>query len=383
MTWEKTDEAGIYQSNDQRYRVRATAKCPRTGTMKQRMKTLPEGSTMKEAIELREELKAALASEVPEETGPPTMTVAEYADQWIDERSAHLKPSTHNTYSDILERWIKPQVGELVINHIVRRDVADWVNWAWSQKKSNGKVYADATVRSWWRVLATMLRDATVDFDLPHDPTRRIRLPKKRTKPRREKRTLSFEQLADFLAVAEKRTPTRYPELATLAYTGMRSGELYGLTWDSIDFENGAIRVEKSVWEGHVSTTKTDEPRVVPLADDLAEVLKEHRKELMRSKHPGLRKNLVFPSNRGTHRVQSSLTKTYKLVSKRAGLDFTVTSQVLRRTFNTLMVRAGVDRIVLRSMMGHADEEMTQRYAGVDIEFKRQALSLLVNRTSE
>ena len=55
--------------------------------------------------------------------------------------------------------------------------------------------------------------------------------------------------------------------------------------------------------------------------------------------------------------------------------------QVLRRTFNTLMVEAGVDRIVLRSQMGHCSEEMTERYAGVSVEAKLAAVRRLENLT--
>ena len=58
-----------------------------------------------------------------------------------------------------------------------------------------------------------------------------------------------------------------------------------------------------------------------------------------------------------------------------------MTPQVLRRTFNTLLVHAGVDRIVLRSQMGHTSEEMTRRYASVDIGAKHDAVTRLVALT--
>ena len=51
---------------------------------------------------------------------------------------------------------------------------------------------------------------------------------------------------------------------------------------------------------------------------------------------------------------------------------------MLRRTFDTLLISAGVDRIVLRSMIGHTTEEMTERYAGVRHEDKRAAVLRLV-----
>ena len=47
---------------------------------------------------------------------------------------------------------------------------------------------------------------------------------------------------------------------------------------------------------------------------------------------------------------------------KRAGLDIRPTPQILRRTFNTLLIEGKVDRLVVRSIVGHVDEQMTETY---------------------
>jgi len=76
------------------------------------------------------------------------------------------------------------------------------------------------------------------------------------------------------------------------------------------------------------------------------------------------------------------LHKPLALAASAASIEVKVTAQVLRRTFNTLMVHAGVDRIVLRSVMGHCTEAMTERYAGVGIPAKQAALQRLMALTS-
>ena len=50
---------------------------------------------------------------------------------------------------------------------------------------------------------------------------------------------------------------------------------------------------------------------------------------------------------------------------------------VMRPSLNTMMLAEGVDRITLRSIMGHASEEMTQRYAGIGDEAKAEAIELV------
>lgn len=94
----------------------------------------------------------------------------------------------------------------------------------------------------------------------------------------------------------------------------------------------------------------------------------------MELQHPGLHGNWVFPSDKGGMRLPQSSHKAFNLATEKAKIDQKISPQVLRRTMNTMLIRAGVDRIVLRSMMGHVSEEMTERYAGVDPRDKREAI---------
>jgi integrase len=126
-----------------------------------------------------------------------------------------------------------------------------------------------------------------------------------------------------------------------------------------------------------VTPTKTGAPREVALTYSLVTLLRDHRRRLIEGQHIGLSSGLVFPSRVGSHRFPNSLEKVFKKAATATEIAFRVTPQVLRRTFNTLMVQAGVDRIVLRSQMGHCSEEMTERYAGVGIESKREAVARL------
>jgi integrase len=85
----------------------------------------------------------------------------------------------------------------------------------------------------------------------------------------------------------------------------------------------------------------------------------------------------------GGYREPSSLNRPICAAIKAAGLDQRVGPQVLRRTFNTLLLAAKVDRIVLRSQMGHCSEEMTERYAGVPVDLKTAAVRRLESGAPE
>jgi integrase len=160
-----------------------------------------------------------------------------------------------------------------------------------------------------------------------------------------------------------------------MARTGMRVGEVYALKWDSIDFQREEIIVRRTVSGGEISeTTKTHAPRIVPMHSSLVDALREHRKKMLSDGHPGLQEGWVFPNNNGSMRLPQSIRKAFDLAREAAKIDQVVSPQVLRRTLNTLMIRDGVDRIVLRSIMGHCSEAMTARYAGVDSKDKREAI---------
>ncbi|HTS59155.1 MAG TPA: tyrosine-type recombinase/integrase, partial [Terriglobales bacterium] len=64
----------------------------------------------------------------------------------------------------------------------------------------------------------------------------------------------------------------------TVACLGLRISELLGLQWADIDFENRAVRIQRSVVEGEINETKTEaSQRMLPLDPDLAELLMSHR----------------------------------------------------------------------------------------------------------
>jgi integrase len=296
--------------------------------------------------------------------------------RWLEAKSARLRPGVADHYAENLARHILPRLGQLRLQQVRRSDVEDWVVWAEQVKRPAGGEYASETVLTWWRLLTQILKDAAAEYGLT-DATNRVRPPQKHTAPRRERRTLTPEQFTLFLQQAEAKVPERYAEIATLAMTGMRAGEVYGLMWSDIDEVEGLIRIQRSASHGHVTLTKTGDPREVPLPDVLRDILRLQKQSLLVTKHRGLATGLVFPADTGGHRIPQSLHKVTKDLAKRCGIAVLVGPQVLRRTFNTLMLRVGVDRTTLRVMMGHTTEAMTQRYAGVPLDLKHEAVGRL------
>lgn len=364
----KTQEKYVYRTPQGTYKVSVLLTNPRTGKRVRRSaQNLP---TLQAAIQVREELVAEIRGEQVQAPARPILSG--YAADWVERRAEWLSPAAARTYRRIIKHYIIPPIGDIYIDVFERRDVLDWVRWAEARTSIHGQAYADQTLKKWYRVLVTMLKDMAADHQLP-DPTRRVRPPSSSRRRVRETRTLTMSQLARVIDAAREHTPKRYAEVLTMAYTGMRSGEVWALHWDDLD--DYSAHVHQTVSDGRIKdTTKTGYERHAYLPQVVRDAIAAHRLDMIRRQHRGLSSGLVFPSRDGTPRLPGSMRKPMDKIAKKAGIEQRLGPQVLRRTFNTLMVEAGVDRLVLRSQMGHSDEEMTAHYFDGHLEQKQEVI---------
>ena len=343
-------------------------------------------------------------------------TLEDYANQWGKTRKARLKPSAALAYEADLGKHILPFLGHMACKDITRGAVEAWVVWAESRTMKRqrrrptldpkGKVvrignrqltnvveeyeepYAHATLHKWWQCLKTMLSDMAADLNLPNATTR-VRPPERpQQAPKREQRTVETADLAVLLEAARIHASDRYTEIAVLALSGMRSGELYALKWDCVDTEKLEIVVKRSIsLKVLTETTKTKAQRTVPMHPLVAELLKKHHKEQMKERLAKQMKQeqqddkpdlgLVFPSEKGTPRTPNTLQKAFKAITKATGIQVKLGPQVLRRSMNSNLVRQAVDRLTVRAILGHTTEAMTARYYGVSEGDKQAAVRLL------
>ncbi len=134
--------------------------------------------------------------------------------------------------------------------------------------------------------------------------------------------------------------------ILTLIYTGLRRGELYGLTWNDIDFDNNTILVNKqySIQMGKIlKYTKTNNTRIIYIPEWLTTYFKIYRNK----------SNSSFIFN---HRnINSILTKAcIKCGIKRIKLHD------LRHTFCTMLYSNNIDGKYIQIQMGHKSESTSR-----------------------
>ena len=179
----------------------------------------------------------------------------------------------------------------------------------------------------------------------------------KQREPEGRVRWLTHAQAASLVAAAGQLGPraAHLPDLITLAlHTGMRKGELLGLEWQRVDFENGLIYLEGQ-------HTKSNKRRSIPINQPARAALTSRRAV---GTGP-----LVFG---GVKDVKRSFTHACQM----AGIeDFRFHD--LRHTFASWLMQAGAALVEVRDLLGHASIEMTERYAHLAPERLRGAVARL------
>ncbi len=163
---------------------------------------------------------------------------------------------------------------------------------------------------------------------------------------------------------AKKTAKQDYTSLLTVTVgTGLRLGELIGLTWDAVDLDGAVLHVRQQLDRaGQLSTPKTKKSRRrVPLTADVVGVLREHRKALLAS---GIYRpdGFVFPTMKGGPIPHRSVQRwAFAQARDEAGLPAHVTFHDLRHAFASRAAHRGVPVNVLSEILGHSHVGVTQK----------------------
>ena len=172
---------------------------------------------------------------------------------------------------------------------------------------------------------------------------------------KREIEPLTKEQMRTLLDAARG---NRLEALYVLAITtGMRQGELLGLQWRDIDLDAGTLRVNRSVYDGAITTPKSSAGRrTIRLSKVALAALRQHRLSTAKQRIC----ERVFPSSRGTTIGHQNLhNSSWKPLLRRAGLPHSTRYHDLRHSCISLLLARGVPIKVVSELAGHADVSIT------------------------
>lgn len=192
------------------------------------------------------------------------------------------------------------------------------------------------------------------------------------------KEVLTEEQVKIFLARAKEMNVEWYPHWTLAVMTGLRSGELYALTWEKVNLEERLIKVD-CAWNSKdgFKSTKSGDDRTVEIAPPLLTLLKEWKIQ-----SPGER-GFVLP--RLPKWDKGDAARELRLFLMGLNLP-TIRFHSLRATWATLLLSKGVEPIKVMRMGGWKDMKTMMHYvrlAGVDIKGATDCLAEIHNPSRE
>ena len=269
-----------------------------------------------------------------------------------------LKPITAYTYEKQVECRFLNYFGNKKISDITTAVLSDFFC---NMKKDNGEPVAPSTAKKAFTIMQSIIHFAVSQGYIKENPCNGVILPQKGSNEDNNRRSLTDEELPRFLALFEGYSDFN-TMIKVLLYTGMRSGELLGLSWNDIDFEHNQIHINhtlSSVGGKKILTTpKTkSSKRIIHMSTTVRDLLKEHRKhqfELQCSLESFAHPEMVFTSGLGNYKDRNCLNTSLERRLKKTEFSF-MTLHKLRHSNATLLLNAGVDIKVVSEHLGHSD----------------------------
>ncbi|WP_130807679.1 site-specific integrase [Senegalia massiliensis] len=339
------------------------------------------GNTKKEALEaLRKALNEfEKAGTILDET---EMSTADYFDYWYKEYVLiNCKYNTQEYYRRIIKNHIKPSLGIYKIKSLNAAKLQEFIN----DKHING--YSKSSLSNFLGVLSKALKMAVYPYQLiKESPMQYVKIPKIQ-EDKKDEDNLKIISKKDFNKII-KRFPmesTFYIPLQIGFHTGMRAGEVCGLTWNHVDLESNTISVTKTlipkgkgIWELGPPKTQSSY-RTIVIGQTLVDILKKHKKWQIENK---LRygkyykeSNFVCTKENGTHVTTNTLKYLSRVVNYELMIDFNFHS--LRHTHATMLLEAGANIKDIQERLGHSKLSTTMdTYSHVTNKMKKESVDI-------
>jgi integrase len=325
--------------------------------------------TLKEARQVRTELLSSL------DRGtfilPSRQSIGEFLSEWLDAIRATVRPSTHDSYSRLVKRYIVGEPGQAGGPRIggtqLQRLTAPTLNALYADllrggRKNSEGALSPRTVRYVHAIIHKALSDAVRWGKVSRNVADLADPPKQRTP---EMRTWAAPEVRRFL---EYVLADRLYALWRLAVSaGLRRGELLALRWEDLDPKASRLSIRRTLitvrYKLLFSTPKTARgTRSVALDAVTLAALRDHRKR-QAEEHlawgPAYEdKGLIFCQEDGRPIHPDRISKMFQGHAKAAGLP-RVRFHDLRHTAATLALQAGIHPKVVSERLGHSTVSLT------------------------
>ena len=298
------------------------------------------------------------------------MIVDAWFDYWISIKEKTVRPNTVRNYRERYKKNISHVIGKMMLVDVkpihcqkIFSDMAD-------------EGYKTTTMYQTRIALFNMLDFAKENDIIMNNPCKKS-VKSDMGKPSEEKKALEVADQKRFLEFAEGQSYEN--QYRFVLQTGLRTGELVGLKWADIDFEKKTVTISRSMEFRHAyHEWRIGEPksksgyRTIPLTDEAIRILKDQKAKNSKIRVVPLEwREFVFLCRKGTPVKNSTYdTALYKICNK-AGIE-PFAMHILRHTFATRCIEAGMKPKTLQKILGHSNIGITMNLYVTTTEDEKQ-----------
>ena len=303
---------------------------------------------------------------------PAKMTLSDWMDLWYKEYTFDKKYSTLKGYKAQINKHIRPGIGKYNLSQLNPMILQRFFNHL-SEPDEKGKVLSPKSIKNIYIILSGILEQAVENEMISKNPCKKVKLPKVYNK---QITPLTDKQVKEFLEIIS--TDEIYGTiLRVIVFTGLRLGEAMGLTWDCVDFEKGALNINKQLQRrpqkdggSTLTSVKSGKPRILKPAPFVMQLLKiRYTEQIMQkqrsedlwlawSNEEEHKKALVFTNLQGGYLIPKRVYLHFKSAAVAIGAPDARVHD-LRHTYAVLSLQNGDDIKTVQENLGHASAAFT------------------------
>jgi integrase len=313
---------------------------------KRQRQTLKKGTTKKKARDKLREIEDHLArgTYIPDTKIPIFKDVAK---DWLEYKKPNIRHSTHLVYKGHTENHF-PELIDLKINRISTAKIEKFIRDRQSQRMNI------LTIRKVLVTLGQILAYAVRHGYISNNPLRDAERPKGQGNTKKKKIRILTPPEIKALLDAEK--DPKYKNLFMLAImSGARQGELLGLKWSDVDWENNQIHIQRTFNNQRWYDVKTETSnRKIDLGPAMMNELKKWKFACLPNKL-----HLIFPNEAGQPLNHNNMvSRFFDPALEKAKIE-RIRFHDLRHTYASLLIDQGENIKYIQSQLGHSTPTVT------------------------
>jgi len=271
----------------------------------------------------------------------------------LNEDKGNRQDDIHNDYLSIYHNFIKPVLGDMLLEDIKVSDIKRWKNDLLSTQKLSKSRY-----QKYHRTLNFIMQYAYLNEFIIKNPVALVDKKSKLFTQSKHDASKKYYTSQEAKALMDNATGWFQVFLKVLFFTGVRTGECLALKFSDLDFEKEQITIQRSIRKGRIKeTTKTGVDRVIDMPKPLKEALIGYKSNALNDEWLFVNEKTNMP-----YYESNSITRWY-FKPLLESLNITYKSlYATRHSYSTIVMENNLPMTYIQNQLGHKKLSTTMDY---------------------